>query len=242
MLRVSRNKIILSIAFIALSLTVDAQSYRNGSNFNRFNTKPYYFGLSLGLNSSNFKIKQSPEILANPSFLSVDSENAPAFQVALIGNLKLGRYFDFRILPGFSFVSRSIVYQRRGVTAGSPIIERDVSESTFLDFPIQFRFKSQPYNNKRLYVIAGLKYSYDFASNNTSRQSEDNQIFLTPNDFSAEVGAGIQLFFPFFIFSPEIKYSHGISNIHIINSGVDRSDVIDKLLSRSIQISLHFEG
>ncbi len=89
-------------------------------------------------------------------------------------------------------------------------------------------------------MIAGMKYSHDFSTRNTS--DDRSEIFLTPNDFSAEVGAGIQMFFPFFIFSPEIKYSHGLSNLQIINPASDRSNVIDRLISRAITISFHFEG
>ena len=65
---------------------------------------------------------------------------------------------------------------------------------------------------------------------------------LSPHDFAVEVGGGFQVFFPFFIFSPEIKYSQGIGNMLIYNSNLDRTNTIEKVLSRAFTISLHFEG
>ncbi|MFT5384222.1 MAG: hypothetical protein ACI81W_001622 [Saprospiraceae bacterium] len=44
------------------------------------------------------------------------------------------------------------------------------------------------------------------------------------------------------MFSPEFKVSHGISNILIYNNELDQSSVIQKILSRTFTVSLHFEG
>ena len=57
-----------------------------------------------------------------------------------------------------------------------------------------------------------------------------------------EIGAGIQFFLPYFIFSPEIKFSHGLNNILIFDDALPESTVIEKVLSRGFTISLHFEG
>jgi hypothetical protein len=52
----------------------------------------------------------------------------------------------------------------------------------------------------------------------------------------------MQFFFPFFIFSPELKISQGIGNTLIYNPALQESTVLEKLLSRTFTISLHFEG
>ena len=49
-------------------------------------------------------------------------------------------------------------------------------------------------------------------------------------------------FFPFFIFSPELKYSQGLGNILIYNPNLEQTNVVEKVLSRTFTISLHFEG
>ena len=91
------------------------------------------------------------------------------------------------------------------------------------------------------FVIAGLKYAYDVQSNSKTRQS-DNLIKISPHDFQIEIGAGMQFFFPYFIFSPEIKFSRGISNILIYNDNLNESKVLEQLGSQIFSISFHFEG
>jgi hypothetical protein len=57
-----------------------------------------------------------------------------------------------------------------------------------------------------------------------------------------EYGAGIQFYLPYFIFSPEIKFSHGIGNVLLYNRSLQESTVLEKLLSRGFTLSFHFEG
>jgi hypothetical protein len=103
------------------------------------------------------------------------------------------------------------------------------------------RYKSAPYHDKRMFVMAGIKYSYDIQSKSRVRQL-NNSIRVSPTDFQFEAGAGIQMFFPYFIFSPEIKFSHGLGNILIYRDGHQPTSVLEKLMSRTFTISLHFEG
>jgi hypothetical protein len=107
--------------------------------------------------------------------------------------------------------------------------------------PFQMRYKSAPFHDKRLFVITGLKYSFDVASDSRTKQAE-SLVKIAPSDFSFEYGAGIQIFFPFFIFSPELKISQGFGNTLIYNKALPESTVLDKILSRTFTISLHFEG
>ena len=93
----------------------------------------------------------------------------------------------------------------------------------------------------RLFVIAGVKYGFDVASDSNARQA-DEQIKIAPTDFSGEIGVGIQFFFPYFIFSPELKMSQGLGNTIIFDASLPQSTVIEKILSRTFTLSLHFEG
>jgi hypothetical protein len=47
---------------------------------------------------------------------------------------------------------------------------------------------------------------------------------------------------PYFILSPEIKISNGLSDSHSRDPNLKFSNVIDKLKSRMIVLSLIFEG
>ena len=107
--------------------------------------------------------------------------------------------------------------------------------------PFHVRYKSEPYKDLRVFVVGGVKYSFDVASQSRARQ-DSNLIKISPTDFAVEIGAGVQFFFPYFIFSPELKFSQGMSNGLIHNPNLEYSTVLDKVLSRTFTLSFHFEG
>ncbi len=236
-----RTQVILAVICIAFVSKMEAQEVRRGNyNFREFQSKPVYFGITLGYNSSTFQIKNSERFILNDSFAIAEAKPGPGFNVSLVTNLKMGDYFDFRFLPGFSFAERSIRFQR------VDNIGQDITssiESVFIQMPFQVRYKSAPYKDKRIFAIAGVKYTYDVASNSRIRSEEAASLIkISPHDFSVEVGAGIQFFLPYFIFSPEVKFSQGIGNILIYDGALEQSRVLEKLVSRTFTISLHFEG
>lgn len=225
---------------IIMSLTVAAQRNSAGYNYLDFEGKSYYFGLTLGFNSSNFQVLHSRRFILNDSFGIADAKPGPGFNVSMVTNLKIGDYFDFRFLPGFSFTERSILYRERG--NGARESSRTI-ESVFVQAPFQVRYKSAPYRDMRVFVLGGIKYTYDVASNARVRRELANSLIkISPHDFAIEAGAGIQIFMPYFIFSPELKFSQGINNILIFNNDLEQSRIIEKILSRAITFSLHFEG
>ncbi len=218
--------------------SLQAQKYRGNPNFLDFNQKPYYFGITLGINSSNFKPFRSKQFLMSDSIQTVESVTGPGFNLGIVTNLKMGDYFDFRFLPTLSFAERNINYDKANRIRD--FSQRTV-ESVFVEMPFQVRYKSAPFHDKRVFVIAGVKYSFDVASDSRSKQAE-TLVRISPSDFQFEYGAGLQFFFPFFIFSPELKVSQGIGNTLIYNPALQESTVLEKLLSRTFTISLHFEG
>lgn len=235
------RKIIPIILFFCAITLGEAQIDNVGNhNFKTFQQKPVYFGITLGFNSSNFQVQHSERFILNDTFAVAEAKPGPGFNVSLIANLKMGEHFDFRILPGFSFVERSIVFNESDIAKTQTT--RTV-ESVFIQMPFHVRYKSAPYKDKRVFAVAGIKYTYDVASNSRVRKDKSqNLIKISPHDFALEVGAGIQFFLPLFIFSPEIKFSQGLNNILIYNGQLEQSRVLEKLSSRTFTISLHFEG
>jgi len=232
-------KIVFIGIIIAMSTIADAQVRQKGNyNFWEYQSKPFYFGLTLGVHSTGFLTSKSRQFEQSDSINFARGQDKPGLNVNIITNLKIGQFFDFRFIPGFAFSERRIEFL---APQGGKSFEK--VESVFLEVPLLLRFKSAPYKDKRLFVIGGLKYSYDVASNSRARQEIAQGLFkISPHDFQFEVGAGIQMFFPFFIFSPEIKFSQGIGNIHIYNDNKEESRVLDRVLSRALTISFHFEG
>ena len=232
------RKISLTLLAVIFCLGLFGQSGTRSVNYMDFKNKPYYFGLSVGYNNSSFKLNHSEAFILNDSFRISQPQSGPGIHIGIITNLKIGEYFDFRAIPGFSFVERNIEYTAVGSqqgTTGKPI------ESVFVEAPFLLRFKSTPYRDMRVFVVSGVKYSYDVANNSRTRQA-NSLIKISPHEYTFEVGAGVQFFFPYFIFSPELKFTQGISNILIYNDQLEKSTILDRLLSRTFSFTLHFEG
>lgn len=233
----SLQKLIL-LCLVLVPAVSWAQYNKGNHNFREFNDKAYYFGLTFGYNHSNFQLAHSRKFILNDSFNIAEGLGGPGLNVSLVTNMKLGEYFDFRFLPGFSFVGKKFYY----VSANDEIEQiRDIN-GVLIQAPFQVRFKSAPFHDMRVYVLTGAKYTFDVANNQIRDEQAKRIIRLSPHDYSVEVGAGLQFFFPFFIFSPELKYSQGIGNILIYNNQLATTKVLEKVYSRTFTISLHFEG
>ncbi len=234
---ISSTKIIMLMLFMGLQFVASAQTKGNHNYFD-FQQKPYYFGLSLGLNSTGYKINHSKHFIANDSVKIAQGKNGSGFNLHMIANLKIGNHFDFRLSPGFSFAERRFVFTK---PFSKDIIEERKLESVFLDIPFILRYKSAPYRDMRVYALLGLKYSFDVASNAKSRKAA-SLVKISPHDFQYEFGAGMQFFFQYFIFSPEIKISRGLGNILIYNHALNEAKILENVSSSIITISFQFEG
>lgn len=233
----SRRKIVLLFALLYLASTsIEAQVIGKNYNYLDFQKKPYYFGITFGMNNSGYRINHSPNFINNESIFIAEGASGPGFEVHMVTNLKIGEYFDFRFIPGVNLVERTFEFEdNNGTTTKTKI------ESVFADVPFQIRYKSAPYRDKRAFVTAGIKYAYDVQSNSKTRQA-NTQIKITPHDFQMEVGAGFQIFLPYIIVSPEFKFSQGINNILIYNDNLNEARILEKVLSRVFTFSVHLEG
>lgn len=224
------QKVIAAAALLLCFFNVTAQ--RNV--LEHYNRK-IYFGITLGYNMTNYKVVHSQDFTYNDSILEVNSRRGPGFNLGIIANMRLSQYFDVRFVPSLVFADKKLIF----IQNNKEITK--TTESICTDFPISLRFKSQPWKDMKVYVLVGMKYSLDLASNAKARKAFD-QIKVKRNDLSYEYGVGLQFFFPLFIFSPEIKFSNGIFNVHQPDRNLIYSNMLDKLQIRTITFSIHFEG
>lgn len=230
------QKAIVLFVFMLLVSPIWSQIGGKGNyNFSRFNKKSYYFGINLGFNDSGYTIYNSKNFINNDSIRVTGGSNKVGVNMHMITNLKLGDFFDFRFLPGFSFANRGFLFTQ---VSDNKVVERNI-ESVFFEMPFHIRFKSEPYKDKRLFVMAGLKYSYDVQ---TSSKARSTILRIAPHDFQYEIGIGLQMFYPYFIFSPEIKFSRGINNLLLSNSAQNEAKVLENVISEIFTISFNFEG
>jgi len=209
-------------------------------NLSNHDNKRVHFGISLGFNSGNFAITHSESFAYHDSIKVVESPNSPGFNVGIISDLHLSKHADFRFIPTLVFAEKDLDYVEVG-TAGDVIVNETV-ESIILEFPVTFKYKSDRfYDNFRFYVLGGGRLDWDLGSNSDARKASDI-IKIDKYDFSLEYGAGLEFYFPLFIFSPEIKFTQGMYNLHVPTNNLRYSDVLGKLRSQYFTLSFQFEG
>jgi len=136
-------------------------------------------------------------------------------------------------VPGVSFYSRGIEYKTNTTTVNQEM------GATAVEFPLLFKFKSLRRGNVRMYFVGGAKAGADIG--NKKKANASTELEVTNQDFAIEYGVGLDLFYPFFKFAPELRFSNGIVNRYAPgNNPYSRS--VQGVRSNTITLYLNFEN
>jgi len=228
----------LFIIFLTLTHTSSAQEL----NLEDHDNKPFYFGISLGLNLARFHTDLHPRFLQYDTVLVAEPGNAGGFALGLSGTARLSNRFELRFNPQLMFTERHLTYKLTypDMDAGGTDVTKKI-ESVLLTFPLQLKFNSDRIGNFRVYMFGGIKGDVDLASNARARKAEE-LVKISKYDYGFEAGLGFNFYFPSFIFSPEVKISNGLNNLHSRDESLKYSNVLDRILSRMIVFTIHLEG
>ena len=201
--------------------------------------KKIHFGFILGLNVTDFYIKRKGIFNNSDSLYSVESAKQAGFNLGIVSDLHLGDNFDLRFIPDLSFAQRNLNYviYVNGVKYKTVIKK---VESTFLEFPLELKFKSKRINNYRIFVLGGGKYSIDMVSQAKVRNKDKEYVKLRKNDFGYTIGAGMDFYMELFKFSIELKMYNGLNNLLVKDPSI-YSRTLDKLNSKIFLINFTFE-
>jgi hypothetical protein len=224
------------ILLTVLSQNIMAQRFSVPLNLPNYDNKTVHFGFLIGINALDFKL--TPKTQIDQQLYVIKSQNQKGFNLGVVSNFRLSRSMDLRAIPTLSLAERRIQY-----TLNENFILTDINkkiESTFIEFPLSIKYKSNRYNNLRSYVITGLKYSLDLASQRNIDDEGLELVKIQQNDLSYEIGIGFDFYLPFFKFSPEFKANFGIINM-LVNDGSIYSNSLKDMKTRGFTISLTFE-
>lgn len=218
-LRLSRNFTLIT-AILALTLGVCLKSnaqIKSRINLSQYDEHKIHFGFLMGMNYSTFRLQHSAEFSQSDTVSEIYSTGSPGFQLGFIFNYRLGEYFDLRVLPQVAFYERSINYKfnfdsdSTSSTFGTFPITEAIFESSIMELPILLKYKSHRRGNTRLYMIAGIKASYEVGAKR--RQQRNDQIALRSFGLSLDYGIGMDRYFPLFKLAPELRFSLGITEM-----------------------------
>lgn len=210
-----QGKKIIALLLLCLPLWVMGQDNVK-KNDAKFKKRPFHFGIHMGFNTSDFKVRLSDQFTYSDSILSVNAKGGPGFNLNILGALHLNKNFELRVVPGVAFMEKTLQY---GVIGSDELVDKKI-ESIYIETPIHLKFKSDPIKDFKIYVFAGIKYGFDMAANAKARRAED-LIKLSQHDLALDYGVGFEFHFPLFILSPEFKVSNGLINIHARDNSLE---------------------
>ncbi|MFZ4400870.1 MAG: porin family protein [Bacteroidales bacterium] len=239
-------KFLKNVSFILLfficftaSFQTYAQRVRIPNNRN-YDLKPYHFGFLLGLNQMNFIIRNIESLRPLDTLYGIESTAKMGFNIGIVADLRINDFMNLRFIPSLSFGERSLNYFIKFNNQIVSSIEKKV-ESTYIEFPIELKLRSQRMVNTRAYVLGGAKYCLDLASQAKKKSEEDVVIIkLNKSDVLLELGVGFEFYLVYFKLGTEIKMSYGITDLLIRENNI-YTDGIQKLSSKMFQFSLTFE-
>ena len=211
-------------------------------NLPSYDRQKLRFGFLIGFNNSNLKVFEKPQFYKTDTLFSATPLGGPGFNIGIVSNILLWRNVDLRFTPNLSFIDRQIKYTFADATKNTT----KSIESTNLEFPLGIKIRSIRHRNVGFYVIGGVKFNYDVISQKKIEKGEDpfdestRKVKLQNYDLAYEWGFGWDLYYQYFKFSPEFKFSYGTRDI-LKKEGHLYSRPLDQLFSRVVCLTLYFE-
>jgi hypothetical protein len=221
-----------------------AQSQRGVKveNLPNFDLRRFHFGFLLSYNTSDLFVKLDPLSPTRDSLLVLEHQKQPGFNLGIVASYNVNKNFSWRFLPTLSFQERILEYEFLEADGTTRIFLKPV-ESTYLEFPILMKLRSDRINNFAVYLLGGGKFCIDMASQKDVNNALDDEVVvkLARYDYGFEIGGGCDMFLPYFKFGIELKGAFGIPNL-LIDDGTRFSDPIDSIRSKAYILTFTFEG
>ena len=196
-----------------------------------------HYGFLIGGHSSKYVIKYSDAFTQSPfdTVHSIVPGNLGGFKLGFVINMKVAQYLDFRMLPTVGFYENDLTYR---FTDGSVL--REVKDATMVELPLLFKYKSARRGNLAMYMVFGINPSLEASGKGDERDVVES-LELKNWNLAIDVGVGLDIFYPFFKFSPEIRYSYGLRNM--LNEPPNAfSEGLNRLTTQNLGIFITFEG
>jgi len=236
---------ILACFILIGCLSVRAQK-KKVENLPEFNHRLIHFGFILSGNSADFSVFRNAPFrnsIASDTIFGITTTPQKGFGLQGLASLHFNPFFSVRLLPGITFATRGINFT---VKEGKDTLTyQKLVESTYVDVPLMFKYKSDRLNKFSAYLGAGGRYTYDLASNqdvpNLSTNPKDILVKLKKNNWCASAVFGTEFYLQYFKFAIELKMSYGLRNV-LVKDNTLFSNAIQDLRSKLFVISFTFEG
>ena len=224
--------------------TIGGWAQDRPGHLNTFDTRKFHYGIQVGYTQSKFDLQYSEQDTLRQTILGTTSYYSPGFHINIIGDMRLGDWFNIRLLPGITLISRdmSYVWSDSYTATHWKYDTRRTVESVYGEVPIELKFRAKRYGNFRPYLTAGGVWGFDFASLRKNKNNNDESIIrLNPMDLRYTYGVGFDIFLRYVKFAVELRMAFGLVDLRVEDNDYYTQSVT-KLLSRTFMLSFTFEG
>lgn len=196
---------------------------------------------------------------------AIKSKTGSGFAVSIPVDFRATDNLYFTFSPSFLFINHlgieytSMDQTKKPLLRKTRHIQTSSSGSNFnsFEFPFNIKFRSDEkilknkFNRYRGYVTGGVRYSiwtginkeYNALLKESSYIAQS--IILKPGYLSWEFGIGVDIFFPYFKMSPEIKFNQSFKSVldhqHPLAADNQFMNPLEKGLIRNIYLSIIFQ-
>lgn len=181
-----------------------------GINLPTYDDRLIHYGFQLGLAHSGFRVKHNELFLTQKLLDQAYPTASTGFTIGFLFNLRVSELSDLRFAPYVGFYDRKINFVYSDTTKKNAVAS---FQSSTIELPLLYKFKSARRRNTRMYMVGGIKTSIEVGAK--KKQKEALNITTKSVGFSLEYGLGLDIYYPLFKLAPELRFSYGLTNLFV---------------------------
>jgi len=208
-------------------------------NLPKHDQRTFHFGFHVGYNSSNFQL--IPSANKADSVIGMNVLARPGFNLAIPIEWNASRFLKVRFYPMFlTFQERAINYFIKPTLRDEDIYSiTEKLESSFLQWPLQLKFRTDRVKNFAAYFLTGATFGVDMAS---QKDVKPGQVLkISKLDYGYELGIGTDFFLEYVKIGMELKFNAGIPDV-LIQEDSFFSSPIKSLRTRAWMFTITIES
>ena len=240
------KKYYLLLLLILFITEVNAQypSFREKIvNLPNFDEKSLHYGYYVGFNSYDYKFEYIDDYYRINNYPDIQVESITGFNVGLIGDLRINKFFNLRLEPGLLYSQRNLLYPELPFFESENDLIREV-KSTYIHIPLLVKMSAKRINNFKPYITFGVSADYNLSSNSKNTDDNSSNVFRTVlKNMNYELGFGFDFYLYYFKFSPSIRGVFSTQNELIPDFDADSpwTGNLKNMFSRGFVINFTFE-
>lgn len=211
-------------------------------NLPNYDDRFLHYGFFLAVNYNRLQINVSDDFINSTTLKSVTPIGAVDFNLGFLLNIRIADQLAFKILPSVGFYDRNLIFTYTkpfgDIGDGNDTMDLKVIETTFIETSFLLKYKSIRRQNHRFYLVGGIKPA--IRAGGKVPDAVNKNMGIGRFDLTVEYGFGLDLYFPYFKFAPELRFSHGLINMNSNDNNIYNNSILN-MYTHTVTLYFFFE-